>query len=172
MVFPLFKNHNFQETFNLNSVIYIHHSFCILSPPSCLFNKKNNFKSLEELASLHIIHIQIESCQQCLSWREREREREREVYCGLMILRMKIIKKLMYSTSTPTNLILLVLPFVGCSSHEQFNEASNSHSIKHNHKVSHFFIFCLSTKPPSILSEKFSLSLQRPCLILVFLGCN
>ncbi|XP_057462299.1 LOW QUALITY PROTEIN: cytochrome b561 domain-containing protein At4g18260-like [Actinidia eriantha] len=49
---------------------------------------------------------------------------------------MKIIKKLMYSTSNPTNLILLVLPFVGCSSHEQFNEARNSHSIKHSHKVS------------------------------------
>ncbi|PSR98683.1 Cytochrome b561 domain-containing protein [Actinidia chinensis var. chinensis] len=50
---------------------------------------------------------------------------------------MKIIQQLMYST-TPTNFILLVLPFVGCSSHEQFNKVNNSHSINHNHhKASH-----------------------------------
>ncbi|KAI8568089.1 hypothetical protein RHMOL_Rhmol02G0170300 [Rhododendron molle] len=45
-----------------------------------------------------------------------------------------MIKKLAYST-TPTNLIFLTLPLVGCSPLEQLNKASN-HSIKqNNHKM-------------------------------------
>ncbi|KAA8519512.1 hypothetical protein F0562_013768 [Nyssa sinensis] len=59
----------------------------------------------------------------------------------LKIRRMQGFEKLVYFTIL-ASFVLLVLPYVGCSSHEQVNQHSNNKSIKHNiHKVSHQMTF-------------------------------